>query len=136
MEAEEGGGGSRSVRHFPMNRKVTVVSVPVRTRSEANLREHWAKRARRVKKQRNAARMLVRAAITSRPSGNLTVRLVRIAPRKLDSDNLASSLKAVRDGVADALGIDDGDERIRWQYAQGKGRPGEYGVLVEINQWN
>ena len=50
----------------------------------------------------------------------------------LDSDNLASSLKAVRDGVADAMGVDDGCSRIQWCYAQRKGKPREYAVLVEI----
>ena len=112
------------------------VSIPMRTWSEANLRGHWAKRARRVRKQRQAARLLVRAACnradTSLLSGQITITLTRIAPRRLDSDNLSSSLKAVRDGVADAVGIDDGSERIDWLYAQGKGKPREYAVLVEI----
>ena len=112
------------------------VSIPMRTWSEANLREHWARRARRVRKQRQAARLLVRAACNranaSFSSGPITITLTRLAPRKLDSDNLASSLKAVRDGVADALGIDDGSSRIEWRYAQGKGKPREYAVLVEI----
>ena len=112
------------------------VFLPVRTCSEANLREHWAKRARRVRKQRQAARLLVRAANNradiSALSGPITVTLTRLAPRGLDSDNLSSSLKAVRDGVADALGIDDGCSRIEWRYTQRKGQPREYAVLVEI----
>ena len=48
------------------------------------------------------------------------------------SDNLAAALKHVRDGVADALGMDDGDPRLVWLYGQRRGRPGEYAVLVEI----
>ena len=112
------------------------VFLPVRTWSEANLREHWAKRARRVRTQRQAARLLVRAANNradiSVLSGPITIILTRLAPRSLDSDNLASSLKAVRDGVADALDIDDGSSRIQWRYAQRKGKPREYAVLVEI----
>ena len=64
------------------------------------------------------------------PGLPLEVELVRVAPRSLDSDNLTSSLKAVRDGVADWLGVDDGDERVRWTYGQRKGKPREY--LVEI----
>ena len=112
------------------------VLVPIRTWSEANLRGHWAKRARRARTQRQAARFLVRAACnvadTSVLSGPITITLTRIAPRRLDSDNLASSLKAVRDGVADAMGVDDGCSRIQWCYAQRKGKPREYAVLVEI----
>jgi len=39
---------------------------------------------------------------------------------------------AVRDGVADAIGIDDGSARIEWKYAQEKGKPKEYAVIVGI----
>ena len=110
------------------------VLLPVRTWSEANLRAHWAKRARRARKQREAARLLVRAA---RPallpkSGSIAITLTRIAPRVLDTDNLASGLKAVRDGVADALGVDDGSSRLTWRYEQARGKPREYAVRVEI----
>ena len=116
------------------------VILPVRTWSELNLRTHWRQRARRVAGQREAARILVRAGLRGSPlragvrprDQTLTVRLTRIAPRSLDSDNLAGALKAVRDGVADALGMDDGDARIAWAYAQRRGAPREYAVLVEF----
>jgi hypothetical protein len=62
----------------------------------------------------------------------VAITLTRIAPRALDSDNLASGLKAARDGVADALGVDDGSSRIEWRYAQQRGKAGEYAVRVEI----
>ena len=110
------------------------VLLPIRTRSEANLREHWARRARRAREQRLVARTLVGAKVSNLSGFScvITVTLTRIAPRRLDSDNLARSFKAVRDGVADALGIDDGSSRIKWCYAQRKGRPHEYAVLVRI----
>lgn len=116
------------------------VLLPIRTWSEPNVRVHWAKRARRAHKQREAARMLVRAALAALPPWNpareekrkRTVWLTRLAPRELDSDNLAAALKAVRDGVADALGMDDGDPRLVWLYGQRRGKPGEYAVQVEI----
>ncbi|GAB4240845.1 MAG: hypothetical protein OHK0028_19100 [Deltaproteobacteria bacterium] len=111
------------------------VLLPVRTWSEANQRGHWGKRARRAKRQREAARLLVRAARLALPaSGPVVITLTRIAPRALDSDNLVSGLKAVRDGVADALRVDDGSSRIEWRYAQAKGKPGEYAVRVEIHE--
>ena len=109
------------------------VYLPIRTWSEANARVHWGKRARRARKQRDAARMLVRmAGADVEGLGTIMVTLTRIAPRDLDSDNLSSALKAVRDGIADALGLDDGDPRLDWHYAQHAGTPGEYSVLVEI----
>jgi hypothetical protein len=114
---------------------VIEVLLPVRTWSEANQRGHWGKRARRAKKQRAAARLLVRAARAVLPkSGTVAITLTRIAPRALDTDNLAAGLKAVRDGVADALRVDDGSSRIEWRYAQEKGKPDEYAVRVAIHQ--
>lgn len=111
------------------------VLLPVRTWSEANLRGHWGKRARRAKKQREAAWLLLRAARYALPaSGSVAITLTRIAPRALDTDNLASGLKAVRDGVADALGVDDGSSRIEWRYAQERGKIGQYEVRVTIHE--
>ena len=104
-------------------------SLPLRTFSTLNQREHWAKRAKRVKSERATAFMLT-------PNGlqlPLVIRLVRIAPRPLDShDNLASSMKGVVDGIADRLGIKDNDERVHWFYSQSKGKPREYAVKVEV----
>jgi hypothetical protein len=60
------------------------------------------------------------------------VTLTRVGVRELDSDNLARSMKACRDGVADALGVDDGSKLYDWQYRQRKGK--EYGVEVMIEE--
>jgi hypothetical protein len=57
----------------------------------------------------------------------------RVAPGNgLDSDNLPVSMKHVRDGIADAMGVDDRDERVTWEYAQERGKPGEYKVKVDV----
>lgn len=49
----------------------------------------------------------------------------------MDDDNLAISAKALRDGIAEALGVDDGDKNlITWEYDQKLGKA--YGVEVEI----
>jgi hypothetical protein len=61
-----------------------------------------------------------------------TVVLTRVAPRRLDGDNLQSGFKAVRDGVADWLGVDDGNGLVDWQYVQRSGKPGEYAVEIEV----
>lgn len=105
------------------------ISLPFKTVSVLNVREHWAKKARRVKTERNVTQMMVKTLpITRRIS--YVVTLTRLAPRKLDGDNLAGSFKAIRDGVADALGLDDGDENIEWRYRQEKAK--QYGVTIEI----
>lgn len=110
------------------------VVTAIATVSEANRREHWAAKARRVKSQRGAACMVLRAADRigvrelCRVAPGVVVELVRVG-RRLDDDNLRGALKAVRDGVADWLGWDDGDPRYEWRYAQ---RSGKVGVEITV----
>ena len=112
------------------------VTLPIRTVSTLNEREHWRKRAARAAEHRALARMLctgpVRAARLALP---LQVTLTRVAPRALDAgDNLPASLKATRDGIADALGVDDRTPLVAWTYRQERGKPREYGVRIEIEK--
>lgn len=101
--------------------------------SVANLREHHMAKATRAKKQRLQAWAELRAAAgikTLTVIAPLDITLTRVASRPLDTDNLASAFKAVRDGVADWLGIDDGSSALRWHYAQRKGLPKEQAVEI------
>jgi hypothetical protein len=105
-----------------------------------NAREHYMVRARRTKQQRNTIWLMLRSAYGSADAVNpkmpLRVTITRIAPRALDrGDNLEASCKAVRDGVADWLGIDDRDPRVSWVCEQVKGGlPREYAVRVDIDE--
>lgn len=69
----------------------------------ANDRDHWAAKARKVKALRHAAHIMARAekipALT-----HATVALTYIPPRagRRDVDNLVPSLKALCDGLVDA----------------------------------
>ena len=128
----------------------TRFDIPIRTYSETNTRGHWAPKAKRTKSQRGAAKVEARSAFvaadehypathpgeTLRGRGVLSepvrITLTRIAPRKLDSGNLEAAFKAVQDGIADALGIDDGDDRLTWVYQQARGAPKEHAVRVTI----
>jgi hypothetical protein len=103
-----------------------VIELPLRIESEANRRDHWGDKARRVKAQRFAA-----IAVPVHPLP-CVVTLVRVAPRALDDDNLRSAFKALRDGIADRLGVKDNDPRVRWEYAQVRGRAKEYAARVSI----
>lgn len=113
-----------------------VVTLPLRIPSAANMREHWAAKHRRVKAQRNAVALAVRPVVSkglAERHERLVVTLTRIAvagSRGLDGDNLQASFKAVRDQVAAELGIDDGDARIEWRYAQRRGKA--WGVEISI----
>jgi hypothetical protein len=64
------------------------------------------------------------------PAAPVVVTITRIGPRKLDSDNLASACKYVRDAVAIAVGEDDGSDLYTWVYKQQTGKI--YGVDIEI----
>lgn len=108
--------------------------IPIKTVSEANTREFWAAKAERVKSHRAAAFLLMRNKKRGLVVGDgMVITLTRIAPRKLDTDNNSSSMKACRDGIAEALGFDDGDERVKWAYAQRRGKPKEYAVEVSVD---
>ena len=117
----------------PEGRAVVCVVVPVRTISSSNAREHWAVRARRVKTERAAALLVLRSTGCPLWTAPLVVRLTRISgPRgkTLDDDNLRGCLKAIRDGVADWLGVQDNDPRITWRYDQRKADA--WGVEIEV----
>lgn len=110
----------------------TVCAIlPIHIKSEANGRDHWRKKAARAKLQRSTAAWQMRTRGVP-PIPPLTIMLTRIAPRDLDSDNLAGGFKAVRDGVADWLGVDDGDKRLTWLYGQRRGSPGVYACEVAV----
>ena len=94
-------------------------------------------RHRRVKKQREQARLLARfnAGLTLAADIQAfggTITLTRCAPRRMDGDNWQAAAKATRDGIASALVVDDGDPRIEWRYAQERCRNGEQTVRVAI----
>lgn len=103
--------------------------IPIHLPSLANLREHWAVRAKRAKEHRAAARTVVRVA-PLKPGQGAVVTLTRRAPRALDDDNIRGAFKSIRDGVADALGIDDRDPRVEWRYIQQQAKPS--GVIIEV----
>lgn len=107
------------------------VILPIKTVSVMNTREHHFARARRAATHRSTARLCL-MAYGKPPAPPLTVKMTRIGFGTLDDDNLASSFKACRDGIADWLGLDDGNPGITWACAQQKGKRGEYGVIVEV----
>ena len=106
--------------------------IPGHVPSVANLREHWAKRAKRAKAQRASAHYAFadqyRMGLPDWHKARVT--LCRYSPRPLDSDNLVSCAKNFRDGVADRLGIKDNDPRVTWLYEAKKHK--DKGLFIEI----
>ena len=115
----------------------TSVEYPARLVSEANNRDYKRMKWARAKKQRNIAALRTKSiiglpAVLAQP-GKITITLTRLigkGGRVFDDDNLTSAFKAIRDGVADALGIDDGSKRLVWEY--GQERAAEFGVRIAI----
>lgn len=106
---------------------------PVRIESEMNARCHWSVRRRRFDDQKAlVAYSWPKPRYRDYGDGPLTITLTRIGPRRLDSDNLASGFKAVRDEIARTLGIDDGDKRLTWRYEQERGKAKQYAIRVSI----
>jgi hypothetical protein len=125
--------------------KPILIRLPIQIVSAANSREHWGGRAARARNEQRLVRWAVgpqvaalRQAVMrvrgegkpSRRQGQeplpfrLHVALTRIGSQKMDTDNLGVAFKAIRDAVAGCVHLDDGDEAIRWDYAQrsdGKG---------------
>ena len=107
------------------------VNIHIKTVSVANLREHHMARAKRAKLHRHTAWLVMKGA-GEPPMPPLTVTMTRLSEGTLDTDNLASSIKSARDGIADWLQLDDGDTRITWVYAQEKAKRGVFGLVVEV----
>lgn len=128
------------------DRTIISMLLAIRIESEANLQGasygHRMGKARRTKTQRSIAKNMVGQALRDigiRPGrfdtggGDCLVVLTRIAPRSLDDDNLPRSFKAIRDGIAEALGMDDNvKSKLKWKYAQEKGPPKQYAVRIQI----
>jgi hypothetical protein len=106
-----------------------ICSVPLRTGSGLNDREHWRVRARRVESEKYMTGLFIIFPID--------VYLTRISPanacgvwKGLDSDNLAGSMKSVRDTIARWLGVDDAlEDRVRYRCEQARGKLWQ--VLIE-----
>ena len=111
-----------------------TIEAPIKVISEANQRNHWAERKRRFDGQRIELNYYWKQSLKGRRvSLPCVVRLTRIGPKALDTDNLAGAFKAVRDQIAKEIGIDDGAvKQIRFEYAQEAIGSRKYGIRIEV----
>jgi hypothetical protein len=111
------------------------IILPVKTISEANVKEHWTKTHKRKKIQKNWV-MHGMSSTKEKPRLPCQIKLTRLSSRKLDSDNLQMAFKHIRDEIASYLipglapGRADADPRLDWQYAQEKSK--EQKIKIEI----
>lgn len=111
--------------------------LPIKTVSEINCSEHWSKKHKRHKLQQFFVRQLFihEATEITLPC---EIKLTRLSPRQMDCDNLPTSMKYIKDEIAEHLtgkggyyitkkghvkaikGHADNDKRITWSYHQEK----------------
>lgn len=114
--------------------------VDIKTVSEANVSEHWTTRRKRITSQHKIIWHELHRIL---PSGKISlpckITLTRYASKEMDDDNLPTSMKYIKDAVANfikpglAPGQADGDRRMTWQYNQVIAKK-PYGVRIEIEE--
>ena len=112
------------------------VDLPIRIHSEMNSRDHWRVVRKRAKEHHQAVfytlvpfRNLLKLIADS--GERIVVTFTRLGPGRLDSDNLESGFKFVRDEVAKMLDFDDRHDRYVWNYQQEYSRTYSARVKVE-----
>ena len=108
--------------------RVTVAAKGLRLDATPNARAHWTATA----KKRARERQVITAALArvTKPAGPWRVTITRVGPRPMDDDNRTASAKGCRDAIAAWLGVDDGDDSVRWE-VRGEVARG-YAVRVQI----
>lgn len=121
-----------------LDEKVSLVIPHVSVVSEMNVMQHWTKRHKRRIIHDSIIRtywMANKYHETVQCNLPYVIVLTRIAPRRLDHDNIQPAFKGVVDTIADILipgkkrGMADGDKRLSWVYDQIKGPKG---IKIEI----
>ncbi len=108
-------------------------TLSLKLESEANARGlHWRAKHARVKEIRTWAGLMTKQKMQPWMRDPVVVVVTRLAPRLLDDDNIYGSCKAVRDGIADGLGLkSDRQDKISWFAAQEKAA--RYSVRILIH---
>lgn len=109
------------------------LTLPIRTVSEANQREHWGNKLKR----KHAQQLEVSAewGLDHRKidAQQVELRFTRHSCQLMDPDNLAGAFKHIQDQVCKIIGIDDGDqERLSITYSQKKIGKREHYVTIEL----
>lgn len=108
-----------------------VVHIPgLRLDVTPNGRAHWRVRHRHAKRVRALIPLVLAPHRRALPALPVVVTITRCSPGTMDDDNAVASAKAVRDAIADVLGVDDRDPRVTWVVRQ---KRAPWGVEVEIS---
>jgi len=103
-----------------------------------NARVHWRVKAKAAKKYRRDCHLATLCWLEHNHVDEpieITLQFCFATNRKRDDDNLIASFKSGRDGMADALGIDDSRIKIKAvEIVVDKARAGSVYVSVHSNQ--
>lgn len=100
-----------------------------------NARVHWAALAKAKKRARTDAYYLaLEAGYLEQDAESVKVKYTFFPPdrRERDLDNLVASIKAAQDGIADAIGIDDGKWITTYEIA---GPVEKHGMIKVEIEW-
>jgi hypothetical protein len=117
--------------NFPHQLKLFL---PIVTKSEANMSEHWTKKRKRINAQKTE---IFYSLVNVKIKTPCKITLIRTGGKKMDYDNLVSCFKYIRDAIAEiihpglAIGRADDDESIEWKYEQEIGFKRK-GVLISV----
>lgn len=111
---------------------IVEFDTPIKIVSEANNREHWAVKMKRKQAQQIEMDYYWKQAFKGlKVDLPVVVHFTRLGFKKLDDDNLRHGHKGVRDHIAKLIGIDDGSDKIEFQYDQESGHR-KYGLRVKV----
>lgn len=127
--------------------KIVELKIPIKLISEANTgfslrnpKMTWIRLKKRKEEQKKAIHTYWMCLDRKDIPLPCVIKLIRIASRKMNDDNLAYCFKHIRDVLADlirpgyAFGRADDTDQIKWEYDQEKGNTKEYGIKIEIYQ--
>ena len=114
--------------------------LPIKTISEANCSEHWSKKHKRHKEQKHHIWYQFKK---ENPTIYLpcTIILTRCGKKLLDDDNLPSSMKWIRDEIANQIfpglnpGEADSDPSLSWKYKQKIEKSYSIEILFEFDDY-
>lgn len=119
--------------------RIEVVIPNLKLISFANEQMHWAVKRKKVLDQQWLITSFVRPHI-SNLRFPLKITLIRISPKKFDSDNLQMAFKYIKDKIAHLffpktkLGMADDKDCFVWQYQQIQGETKEHKVIIVLEE--
>lgn len=120
---------------FALSEDRMSLLVPLRLVNPLNSRTSWRKIHSRNLNEASVVEYAFRAYVERAQRARVkSVHIERLAPKMLDSDNLAASAKHVRDTIAKCLGRDDNDHvpgSLQWSYGQAVNEA--YGVRIVLH---